>query len=225
MKASLLLIVSLAVQGCAVMELVVRRSSLDWDKLGLQAVAVVSVPPPVPVKMITSNAASQSPAIAPPDLAAATRDATELLIFALRQSAVYVQPEKLGKPHLEVTVKEISLTGDNESSVPASPSEGIPSIRSEMGYPRQSESQVKATVFVRLVDPSSSRPLWFKEAIGVVEMVSPRTFGPQTTDLFPPPRTADGGPSLAYLEEIAVRRALKQVVDEMLPRYEYQEVH
>jgi hypothetical protein len=197
-----------AIAGCMPQELVLRRASLDWDAMGILTIAV-------------------TPA-ATGDLVPATNDAAELLAFALRQSAVSVgnAPDL---PRLEVSVREVALA---DAAAPASvtdaarPAGRLTFLREELGYARPPSRVVRATVLVRLVHPGSERPLWFKEAIGTVDLGVGARSAPGD-EPFPPAQNA-GQPgdaeALEFYRDIAVRRALKQVADDLLPHYEYRDL-
>src|SRR5205085_362243 len=103
--------------GCSLYELVLRRSAVDWSGLGIRTVSVVPVIPPT-ASASASESASVSESVtvtatatlsATANLPQRTRDAAELLAFALRQSAVEVAPEAPDVPRLEVVVKDISI--------------------------------------------------------------------------------------------------------------------
>ncbi|MBM3270242.1 MAG: hypothetical protein FJZ01_21620 [Candidatus Sericytochromatia bacterium] len=190
--------------ACMPHELVLRRASLDWDSLGITQIAVLPE--------------------ATGDLAPLSVDAAELLAFALKQSAVSVAtaPEL---PRLDVTVKEVAISEEGASD-PAQPRR-ITSLRQEMGYGRPPSRIVRATVLVKLMHPGSTRPLWFKEAIGTVDLGAARGAQNAGDEPFPPAQRLDrqdDAEALAFYRDIAVRRALKQIADDLLPHYEYREL-
>ena len=250
------LLASMPLSACMPQELVLRKSSVDWDSLGMRVVAVVPVAPPPRARMLTSFPASGStdtaaPAAAesitapsaPPsaateapgggygegDLGLATRDAAELLTFALRQSAVEIVESRPGLPRLELTVKEITAeeeVRDEKDLGVALRQSTILSLRDDVGYLRATRV-VRATVSARLLDPGATRPVWFKEAIGSVDIGMSRSAAASAGDPFPPPSRTDGAAEedvLRFYREVAVRRALKQIADDLLPHYEYVEL-
>lgn len=228
------------VGACMPQQLVLRRASVDWESIGIRSVAVVPVPPPAKASMVTSNS-SPSPVVPPAtadegavgygeaDLEPATRDAAELLTFALRQSAVDVVGTEWEPARVELTVKEIKVEKEKRTErelAAALRQSTLLSIRDDPGYLRASRI-VKATVFAKLVQPGSSRPLWFKEAIGSVDLGLSRSAAASAGDPFPPLGRSDRSGEeevLRFYREIAVRRALKQIADDLLPHYEYVEV-
>lgn len=260
MRVPALLVASLPalVAACMPQQLVLRRASVDWESMGIRAVAVVPITPPRSARSgpgldaarpgaevsaaAAGNAAAAGPADADDrirasgysedDLEPATRDAAELLTFALKQSAVEIAPPDEANASLariELTVKDIRTEEEKlgEREVAAALRQStLLSLRDDAGYLRTSRV-VKATVLARLVEPGSSRPIWFKEAIGSVDMGLSRSSAASAGDPFPPPSRADRSGEeevLRFYREIAVRRALKQIADDLLPHYEYVEV-
>jgi hypothetical protein len=224
--------------GCMPQELKLRRASVDWESLGMQSVVVQAVPPTPtakgtePTKTASLQASgSISPAMPPADLTVLTRDAAELLAFALAQSAVTVA--EIGAttgPRLEVTVQGVALSTEEVEVKEVDASKRprtLMSIRDEYVYPRQPERVIKATVVARLVDPAQTRPVWFKVAIGTVDLGAARAAQPTAVDPFPPAARLDredDKEALDFYREIAIRRALKQIADDLLPHYEYVEL-
>lgn len=232
----LALVLCLGLSACMPQQLVLRRASVDWEARGMRAIAVVPVPPPPSPKMMLSTPVSP-PATADSvdagygenDLGPATRDAAELLTFALRQSSVEIVPDGQELPRIELTVKEIKAeeeTREDRDISAALRQSTILSMRDDVGYLKASRV-VKATVLARLMEPGTTRPAWFKEAIGSVDLGMTRSTAASMGDPFPPPARADRSGEeeiLRFYREIAVRRALKQIADDLLPHYEYVEV-
>ncbi len=219
---------ALAIPGCIPSELVLRDPVVNWQRLGITRVAVVTIPatyaPAHAVQSLATPVATGDPAL----LSRESARAAELLRFALMQSAFDVGRPGPGTARLEIAVTRVSLgrvTADAPGDVDLPPGRPLtldpnPQSAGTPGSPRSvrpGDIAASAVLAVRLVEAGQTRPIWSKVARGHVDYRPPQSLfgaGPDRLDA----RTAE------LLRGIAVRRALLQVVRELLPSYRYQDV-
>ncbi len=220
------------VSGCIPSELVLKDPVVNWQRLGIDRVAVEAVPPGAFAAGARSPS-TRSPAtpIATGDPALLSREsvrAAELLRFALMQSAFDVGKPGARTARLELAVTRVSLRQvARVSQDDAEPADSGPVTLGQnpqstqvMGAPDSAQPgdiAVRAILEVQLVEAGQTRPIWSKVARGSVDYRPPQSLfsaEPEKLDA----RTEE------LLRGLAVRRALLQVVRKLLPRYTYQDV-
>ncbi|MBU6427431.1 MAG: hypothetical protein KGR26_00325, partial [Cyanobacteria bacterium REEB65] len=211
--------------ACTPYELVLRRSPIDWERLGVNDVAVEAVPA---AAMLTLASGSIEPAsyqvqaatlsASPADLAKLSASAAELLRFALEASALDVRKVAPAVPRLEIGVTDVCVVDRDDSPTEVEPESSSHESRSPWD---PGGKLLRATLHVRLLAPGQAKPLWSKEAKGWVEYQKPDGF---LSLLDASSSAAMARDDLELLREIAVRRALKPILDELVPRYDYEEL-
>lgn len=250
-RQALLATALLAIAGCAPQELVLRPSVVSWGRMGVTRVSVVAVAPgtfvaakpasgsarPLRIQLVSSAglSADASPSLdaspsanASPSLDAdatvlahESAEAAQLLSFALAQSAFDLAPAGPRAASLELAVTSLTFARDDgqsdDASAPAdaSDSQGA-SGPVGGGLFAQPDLKVTAVLEARLLLPGQSRPIWKRRAVGVVPFQASQALFSDSDQLDPA--------TIALLRGIAVRRALRHLARELLPRYQYQEL-
>ncbi|MBI6546135.1 MAG: hypothetical protein HY692_05035 [Cyanobacteria bacterium NC_groundwater_1444_Ag_S-0.65um_54_12] len=228
-----LLVMLAGITGCSMQELILRRSAVDWGHLGIKELVVIPATPSTEVSGDRTLAAQGTAMIFASanetELSAMTATAAELLTFALRESAVVVKPNEFEQPRLEVTVKEAVAVSKSATAITAPLAKRefgtLPYVRQELGSQPNQEIQFRAVVEARLIVPATSQTLWHKEAVGMVELPQTSNFtwsNREPDTVTPESKTSEE--TLGFFQEVAVRRALGQLTDELLPRYEYRDL-